>query len=173
MVTMHIFFSTDPDSNYYSLKSSFFDKVAIPKQQVYTVNAGIGIEDASKDYSIQIKSVFGETNIPQFDLLVLGMGPDGHICSLFPNHPLLNEKQRWTAYIKESPKPPPQRITLTLPVINNAKSICFTVTGGSKAEMVQRVIKNPFDKNIPASMVATDKGTVNWFLDKESGKLVS
>ena len=164
--------STDPDSNYNTLKSTFFDKVAIPEQQIYTINEAIGLKGAAVDYSNKLKSFFGDGEPPQFDLLVLGMGPDGHICSLFPNHPLLDESELWTAFIEESPKPPPQRITLTLPVINRSKYVCFTVTGASKAEMVQKVIKNPLDKNVPASMIATDKGNVNWFLDKDSATLV-
>ena len=174
MVVLNVLFllSTAPDSNYSSLKSHFFDKVAIPDQQIYTINDALSLHDATVDYSNKLKSLFGEAGFPQFDLLVLGMGPDGHICSLFPNHPLLDEKETLTALIEESPKPPPQRITFTLPVVNNAKSICFTVTGASKATMVQKVIKNPLDKNIPASMVVADKGTVYWFLDKESGALV-
>ena len=155
------------------MKLILFDKVAIPKHQIYTVNADATLSDAAIDYADKLKSVLGGNGVPQFDLLVLGMGPDGHICSLFPNHCLLDEKERWTAFIEKSPKPPPQRITFTLPLINHAKAICFTVTGGSKAEMVQKVIKNPVDKNIPASLVVKDEGMVHWFLDKDAGKLLS
>ena len=107
------------------------------------MNADATLSDATIDYADKLKSVLGGNGVPQFDLLVLGMGPDGHICSRFPNHCLLDEKERWIAFIEQSPKPPPQRITFTLPLINHAKSICFTVTGGSKAEMLQKVIKNP------------------------------
>jgi len=176
----HVFFCderfvplTASDSNYNSLKSIFFDKVGIPKQQIYTLDGEKCLQEAAVDYSHKLKSVFGQTGLPRFDLLVLGMGPDGHICSLFPNHPLLDESEEWIVSIADSPKPPPQRITLTLPIINNAKSVCFTVTGASKAEMVQRVIKNPLNKEIPASLVVADKGTVTWFLDKGSGSLVN
>ena len=101
------------------------------------------------------------------------MGPDGHICSLFPNHPLLDEKDKWVAFVADSPKPPPKRITLTLPVLNNAKAVCFTVTGGSKAEMVKNVQQRPLDKNIPASMVQNSEGEVHWFMDKDAAKLLS
>lgn len=70
-------------------------------------------------------------------MLLLGMGPDGHTCSLFPGHDLLNEKSKWVAFLTDSPKPPPSRITLTFPVINNAKTCIFATCGKEKAEMVK------------------------------------
>lgn len=65
------------------------------------------------------------------------MGPDGHTCSLFPNHKLLEEKTKWVMPICDSPKPPPERITLTYPVINNASNCIFAMAGEGKVEMVK------------------------------------
>ena len=95
----------------------------------------------------------------------LGMGPDGHTCSLFPGHDLLNEKEKIVAPIKDSPKPPLERVTLTLPVLNSAKAVAFVSTGDGKKEMIKNVLK---DKNeaFPASRVCPLKGDLFWIVDK-------
>lgn len=94
-------------------------------------------EEAARDYIKKMSEYFSPDRLPRFHLLLLGMGPDGHTCSLFPGHRLLEETSVWVAPITDSPKPPPSRITLTLPVVNNAECCVFAIVGQSKAEMVK------------------------------------
>lgn len=93
-------------------------------------------EEAAKDYTDKLKAAFNGDDF-KFDLLLLGMGPDGHTCSLFPGHPLLTETTLKVAPITDSPKPPPSRVTLTYPVVNNARNCIFACSGAGKAEMVK------------------------------------
>lgn len=126
-----------PDSNYAACAKAFLDKVPIKKEQIHTLNASLFLEqtrtdptaeyadkDAAEnealeiadDYEQQLVSTFASGNsarYPTFDLILLGMGPDGHTCSLFPGHELLSENTRWIAEINDSPKPPSRRITFT------------------------------------------------------------
>lgn len=80
---------------------------------------------------------FPPDSLPKFDVLLLGLGPDGHTCSLFPNHKLLDETSLWVCPINDSPKPPLSRITFTFPVINNARVCIFAVLGSSKAKIIK------------------------------------
>jgi 6-phosphogluconolactonase len=97
-------------------------------------------EEAAKDYSEKLEVAFNGEDI-KFDLLLLGMGPDGHTCSLFPGHPLLEEANLKVAAITDSPKPPPERVTLTYPVVNNARNCLFAISGAGKADMVKVSMK--------------------------------
>lgn len=117
----HVDLSSE-DSNIAYVKREFLDHVDIPPDNIYPINPTLDVNGAAEDYVAKIRKVFpDESRVPRFDLLILGMGPDGHTCSLFPNHPGLEEMTKLVIPITDSPKPPPQRITLTLPVLNNAK----------------------------------------------------
>ncbi len=98
------------------------------------------------------------------DLVVLGMGGDAHVASLFPGHPLLKESARLVAAIADAPKPPAERITLTLPALNGAVEILVVVAGGGKATAVARVF-GP-SANLPAQRLAPQSGAVRWLVDR-------
>ena len=135
--------SDDPDSNLGSLQSKFFSKVKIPTSQIYGINEDKleSTEAVAVDYEAVVKKVLGLSG-GQLDLAVLGFGPDGHTCSLFPNHALLEEKTKWVAPIEDSPKPPPKRITLTYPVLNTmTRHVIFCGAGSSKGPILQGVFE--------------------------------
>ena len=81
------------DSNFKACDEVFFSKVGIPRERIYTVDPALTAEEAAAAYTTQLKGVFGEETVPSFDLVLLGMGPDGHTASLFPGHPLLEVRR--------------------------------------------------------------------------------
>jgi len=160
---------THPDSNYGLADEYLFEHVDIPTEQIYPLNSTIPCSQAAKDYQDALRRVFqpDSNQLPRFDLILLGMGEDGHTASLFPNHPLLGETNRWVAPIFDSPKPPPERITLTLPVINNARHIVFITSGTSKAGVLAEMMASAAStKKLPAQMIQpVNGGELRWFID--------
>lgn len=157
------------DSNSKAVKDGFLSKVPIKAEQIFDLNPELELSAAAEDYRKKVQSVHGSEGLPRFDLLLLGMGPDGHTCSLFPGHALLNEDKLIVASISDSPKPPPQRITLTLPVVNNASSAAFIAAGAGKAAMVKRVLEPAEGEDIlPAGRVRPTNGQLTWYLDAGS-----
>lgn len=148
----------------------------IVPSHAHSINDSVSAEKASEDYEFVIRqlvrtrviSVSDISDCPKFDLILLGMGPDGHVASLFPNHTILEEKEEWVSFLTDSPKPPPERITFTLPVINSASNVAVVVTGSGKSEAVHLAIDDlePDSPLLPARMVQPTKGNLVWFLDK-------
>ncbi|VDN59272.1 unnamed protein product [Dracunculus medinensis] len=105
--------------------------------------------ECAKNYEIALRDMKPtiKDGWPVFDLLLLGIGLDGHTCSLFPGHPILGVILGWVAAIENSPKPPPNRITLTLPVLNHARNVCFIVTGKEKTNILKVCSKYSFSYN--------------------------
>jgi len=162
----------DPESTYGVYKEKLFGQIPIEESQVIKIDPSLSVESAANDYASKIAHYFPDLELPKFNLLLLGMGPDGHTCSLFPDHPLLKEQGLWVAPIKDSPKPPPQRVTLTFPVINNASCAIFVCTGESKAEVVKKILEDPNCK-LPSALVKPLAGELHWILDQDAGKLLS
>nr|XP_016511851.1 PREDICTED: probable 6-phosphogluconolactonase 4, chloroplastic [Nicotiana tabacum] len=121
-------------------------QIPIPSDNVYAINDALSAESATDDYETclrhlvktKIVDISDATGFPKFDVMLLGMGPDGHVASLFPEHPLVHEKEKWVTFIRESPKPPPERITFTFPVINSSANVALVVAGAGKADLVHK-----------------------------------
>ena len=97
---------------------------------------------------------------------MLGLGPDGHVASLFPGHPALDVTDRWAVAVTESPKPPPERVSLTFPALGRSRAVWFVVSGEDKADAVARALAPDGDlHDTPARGAGGDAGEVVWFLD--------
>ncbi len=164
---------TSADSNYRLLREVLLDHVPVPPAQVYTLDHALAPLAAAEAYATTMHRLFG-TGWPRFDLVLLGMGPDGHTASLFPHHRLLQERRAWVAAVLDAPKPPPQRITLTLPVINNARQVSFVVTGAEKATALAQALRSgPNVEPVPAGLVQPGKGGLDWFVDEAAAEKLS
>ncbi|KAF9572558.1 suppressor of los1-1 [Mortierella alpina] len=156
------------DSNYLLSKKELFDFVNIPEENIHTINPELvnDPQEAAEDYISQLAKTFAtkdSVRFPVFDLILLGVGPDGHTCSLFPGHELLQETVDWCAAITDSPKPPSCRITLTFPVLNHAHHVAFVAAGAGKQDMLHQLLDSP--GQLPAQMVKPVTGTLSWFVD--------
>ncbi|VDL57302.1 unnamed protein product [Hymenolepis diminuta] len=178
---VHFFFCDErlvpydnPESTFGVYQNLLFSKLN-PPPVVHKVNIGAGsTEEVAKDYQADVVEYFGaENGYPAFDLLLLGMGPDGHTCSLFPHHELLRVEDLVVAPITDSPKPPPNRVTLSLPVINKASKVIFIVTGANKAEVMKKIFEDDHPSEMyPASMVQPLAGKPLWYLDGSAARLL-
>jgi len=157
---------TNEDSNYFRSKSVFLDYAGIPSKQIHPYETTLKPPDSALAYEEEIRNIFGSNldEIPRFDLIVLGIGEDGHTASLFPNHPILEEKERLVSYLVDSPKPPLVRMTFSLPLINNAHHIAFVASGSEKKMILKELVKNNLPINLPAKMVSLNYGEIKWFL---------
>ncbi|KZV22424.1 putative 6-phosphogluconolactonase 1 [Dorcoceras hygrometricum] len=160
------------DSTCKQLRDTLLAKVPIDHSHVYSINDSVPVEQAAKDYEFVIRQlvktrVISASEIhdcPKFDLVLLEMGPDGNVASLFPNHSALDLEEEWVTYITDSPEPPPERITFTLPVINSASNVTVVVTGVNNAEAARMAIDHE-SAGVPARMVSPVKGKLVWFLE--------
>mmetsp|Transcript_22980 Transcript_22980/g.41256 ORF Transcript_22980/g.41256 Transcript_22980/m.41256 type:complete len:290 (-) Transcript_22980:138-1007(-) len=141
--------STDADSNLGAILSNFVNAVPIPKSQVYGIDEALlskSTDAVAAAYEQKVVRPLLEKCGGMIDCVVLGFGPDGHTCSLFPSHPLLTEETRFVAPIDDSPKPPLSRITLTFPVLNKlSRKIIFCGAGSSKRPILKAVFGNAIE----------------------------
>ncbi|KAG7211502.1 hypothetical protein KM043_010771 [Ampulex compressa] len=156
------------DSTYGAYKADLIGKVPVTEDQFIKIDTNLSAEEAAKDYIKKMSVFFPPDSVPRFDVLLLGLGPDGHTCSLFPGHKLLEETSLWVCPINDSPKPPSSRITFTFPVINNARKCIFAITGSSKAEIVKKILKD--NESLPAARVQPTNGILYWILDMDAAK---
>lgn len=163
------------DSTFKGVQQSLFRSTAIPEAQIFAILEGVTAEQAATNYEGRMVAVPASVlprnaqGLPVFDAMLLGTGPDAHIASLFPNAATLAETHKWVLPVTNSPKPPAERITMTLPVINAAKQCIFLATGSGKADTLERILEcQALPGALPAQLVRPIEGTVTWLLDVES-----
>jgi 6-phosphogluconolactonase len=158
-----------PDSNFRMVNESLLSHIAIPTANVFRMKGEMEPAAAASEYEQHLEHFFG-AGLPPFDLILLGLGEDGHTASLFPGTSALDERKRNVAAVFV-PKFNAYRVTLTLPVINHARQIMFIVAGKSKSQIVPQVLKSDQPtKELPASLVQPQNGHLNWMLDAEAAK---
>jgi 6-phosphogluconolactonase len=156
------------DSNYRMANEALLAKVPVPAGNVFRIRAELGAEAAALEYEQTLRKVFdlqpGE--FPRFDLVLLGLGPDGHTASLFPGSAALNETHRlvvanWVEKFKTF------RITLTFPVLNAARCVMFLASGSEKAGILREVLENR-NANLPSQRVCPEDGRLLWLVDRDA-----
>ncbi len=163
-----------PDSNYLITNKHLFSKIVIPEKNIFRIEGEREPESEAERYSgIILQNVPSVNNFPLFDLVMLGLGEDGHTASIFSDNLELINKET-ICEVTEHPVSRQKRITLTGKVINNSRKVIFLITGNSKSKIVDTIIKRKsgFDK-LPASYINPINGELIWLLDKESGKDLS
>lgn len=154
------------DRNAKQARTAFLNYLNVAESNIHEFPAsdsGLSVDAARKVFEEQLVSAF-KGKAPSMDLTIMGMGPDGHVASLFPGE--VHPKQMVVA-VHDSPKPPAERLSLSMDVINNSEKVVFVVSGIDKAEAVESVHKDP-ECELPAAQVSA-KGQTIWFIDEAAG----
>lgn len=171
----HLFFGDErhvppdhADSNYRMVNEALLAKIKMPAANVYRVKGeNPSAAEAAADYEKQLQKFFGlkSGQFPRFDLIFLGMGPDGHTASLFPDSEGLKERKRlvisnWVEKFKTD------RVTFTFPVLNNAAEVMFMTSGPDKAEMLHKILEGQFTPPYPSQQIEPTDGKLVWMVDQ-------
>lgn len=158
-----------PDRNLNQARNAFLDEVGA--HRVHTAPADTEVDSVEESATSYAAALRAEAS-GDFDVLMLGVGPDGHVASLFPGHAALDATDAITVAVHDSPKPPPERVSLTFEALNRAQSVWFLVSGDGKADAVRRSLAEEGSvAETPARGVSGRAETV-WFLDAAAASLV-
>ncbi len=159
----------DPDRNETQTRAALIDALPIPAERVHPMPASDGPdgddpEAAAERYAAELAGANPSSHLPHFDVVLLGIGEDGHVASIFPEHPVGYETRPVSA-VRGSPKPPPIRTTLTMPTLNTADDVWIIASGDGKAEAVGNALSGADPHQVPAAGVAGVERTL-WLLDR-------
>jgi 6-phosphogluconolactonase len=165
----------DVESSYRMARETLLAHVPIPAANIYPVpTVGGTPEAAASAYEETLVAVFG-ADLPRFDLILLGIGPDGHTASLFPGQPEpVRPSAALVVAVHNAPKPPPTRVSFTYRLINAAANVLFVISGADKATALREVLRGPIDvARLPAQGVRLKQGTIVWLVDAEVAREIS
>ncbi|MBI1982603.1 MAG: 6-phosphogluconolactonase [Acidobacteria bacterium] len=165
----------DPQSNYRMIRESLLRHVPVPEMNFHRMAAEqADRSDAATQYAAEIARILppDRHGLPRFDLMLLGMGSDGHTASLFPASPALGEESLWVSpnFVQKLGM---YRLTLTFPVLNAARQIVFLVSGAEKAETLRRVLQSDAGlEPLPAQRIRPFEGELSWFVDRAAARIL-
>ncbi|MBC8029809.1 MAG: 6-phosphogluconolactonase [Pyrinomonadaceae bacterium] len=176
---VHLFFGdercvlpTHPDSNFAMVDKALISKVEIPAKNVHRMTGEGDPEENARLYENRLREFFAQRDWPRFDLVLLGMGADGHTASLFPESRTLEETSRWVV-ATERAHSGQRRITLTVPALSHAAHVIFLVTGKAKAAALAEVLGGQSKRDrLPASLIRPVDGTLEWFVDRDAASFL-
>jgi len=158
------------DSNLKMASEALLDHV--PVGNVHRMRGELPPEEAAEAYEVELRTFFRTEDVPRFDLILLGLGADGHTASLFPETPALEVRDRWVV-ANPVPRLNTTRITLTVPVINAARAVIFLVAGEDKAEALKEILEGDADPRAYPAKLIQPPGGPDWMLDQSAASLLS
>ena len=163
----------DPERNETQARAALLDAVPLDPAQVHPMPAADGpdggdVDAAARRYAAELAAAAPSGSpVPEFDVLMLGVGPDAHVASLFPEHPALHERWQPVVGVRGAPKPPPTRVSLTFPALCAARDVWFLVSGADKAGAVGLALSGVGELQAPAAGVRGSRSTT-WLLDRDA-----
>jgi 6-phosphogluconolactonase len=159
----------DDRSNFRMAQRTMLSKLPIKPEQIHRIHGEASPAEAASAYEAELHAHFGSDELPSMDLALMGLGDNSHTASLFPHNPALHETERLALAVEVDNPTERHRITLTVPVFNNAANVMFLVSGADKAQAVWNVLKGPRDPDqFPAQLIAPADGQLIWLLDRDA-----
>lgn len=164
--------SEDSRNNGKMVREALLNQVPVPQDQIHYIRTDIDPEKSANEYESLLKEYFAD-NSRSFDLVMLGMGDDGHTLSLFPGTEVVHEQKKWVkSFFLESEKI--FRITLTSPIVNRSSAVAFLVSGHKKCAALKGVLEGPFQPNIyPSQIIRPTSGNLHWFVDQAAAGTIT